>query len=191
MSAANARELPTKIVFRLPKPAIFLNSELVFKLLFTFYNIMPAFLADKFISYRGLKPMQLMKITRTVYSVVKVFRNYDAHFTFDKHNMAKISQGMTEGDRCLFSCTMNPEDYDNFVLDSIKGLRLYFLKENEKDLEVAKKSISRLYMIDLFINLVLIVGLFHLYFIIAPILITWFYAFKTLTKEHFSVENSL
>lgn len=103
-----------------------------------------------------------MKVSREVYFRINVFYNYDVTFTFDNHNIIKIEELMTDGDRIHFPCTMKSKDFEQFVTDTIQGLRVYFLRETDQDLEAARKKLQKLYVLDLSMTLITILGLFVL-----------------------------
>lgn len=157
-----AIKFPTKKAFRYPKSGLCVESHMAFKILFFFYNTIPALIFDAFLYLRGLKPMDLMKVTREVYFRINVFYKYDITFTFDNYKLIKIEEEMTDGDRFHFPCTMKSKDFEQFVVNTIQGLRVYFLRETNQDLEAAKKKLQKLYFLDISLNLLTLFGLFLL-----------------------------
>lgn len=138
-------------MIRLPKAPYCITSPLIFKLLFFYYNVIPAIIADAVISFRSSKQMAV-KITRDVYRLFQVFKNYNTEFTFDNQNMKTIHENMSSADHLSFPCILPPEDFQKYVKNTVKGIRVYYLKETGDDLKQAKKKLFLLFLIDWFLD---------------------------------------
>lgn len=99
-------------------------------------------------------------MTRSVFLLFQAFRNYDIEFTFDNQNMLKVYEHMTNDDHVNFPCTMDSKDFEQFVMDTANGLRVYFLKETEEDLTQAKRKLFKLVLLDSLLDFGILVALF-------------------------------
>lgn len=163
LTAAVARKFPTKQMIRLPKAAFCVISPLAFKFCFLFYNVIPAALVDALISLKGQKSKQLMKMTRNIHSLFHALRDYDANYTFDNKNMLDVYENMTKDDHTHFPSTMDPSKFYQFAIDTVKGIRIYFLKETEEDLTQARRKLLKLIVLDYLMDFGI---LFALYFML-------------------------
>lgn len=148
------RMFPTKRAVRLPKFPIIVNSKIMLRILFLFYNIIPAFLVDLFLKLSGSKPLNVMKITRDIFYFMNVCNYYDKTFSFDCRNMLKVYNTMTPGDNFYFPCSMPMGGTENYIMKTIDGIRKYFLKETDADLVEARAKMKVLYFIDCLFDVV-------------------------------------
>lgn len=150
-------------MIRLPKSLTFVESKILFRILFMFYNVIPALLLDMILKVSQSKSMSLMKMMRNMSFFFSVSGYFDKSFKFDNRNLRKLHADMTLGDHFYFPCSMGLYDFDTFVRDAVKGIKKYHLKENDDNFEEGRKRLKYLYLIDYSIDLLCCVAIYFIY----------------------------
>lgn len=154
------RRFPTTKAFRLPKIPFYVKNKTIFKIFYIMYNVIPAAVVDSILRFSGSKKMHLQKVTRDIYYFLNILYFFGKPFVFESKNALKLYEEMTAGDEHFFPCNKGIYEVEEFVQSMVMGMRKFYLKETDKDLEAARRKLKILYIIDYTISAVVCVALY-------------------------------
>ncbi|XP_053687064.1 fatty acyl-CoA reductase wat-like [Sabethes cyaneus] len=108
-----------------------------------FYHVIPAILFDLALRFKNEEP-RVLKLYRKVHKfseVLSFFTNNEWDFRNDHYHT--VIGHMTEDDHRYFPCDVKKIDWTEFLVNNLKGIRLYIMKESWDTLEDAKKKYRR------------------------------------------------
>lgn len=116
---------------------------LVSEFLKIFYHIIPAIFFDLALKLNSQKP-RVLKLYKKVHKFSEVLRFFtNNEWDFRNEHFHKVISHMTEDDRKFFPCEVDQIDWKEFLLQNVKGLRMYVMKEKWDNLAQAKKLYQR------------------------------------------------
>lgn len=119
------------------------SSKTLYRILFFLYHYVPAFFYDIVLKIQGSK-ISVINIYSKIWTTGELLDYFMCrHWDFADDNMRYLyDQIMTEKDHHEFPVRFLNDDYEQLALDLTKGLRKYFFKDNDKDLEIARKKLK-------------------------------------------------
>lgn len=158
MVAKWSQKFPMKKTLRLPKTPVFVGNEFLYRLLFIFYNVIPAFIVETFV-----KSIPILKLTRQSFvgfSVISVFENF---VNYDDKNLMEIYSSMTEEDRKIFPCSVRRSPVIDYAKHMVMGMQKYMMKETEADSRNAKGKMKLLLIVDYLLTAVCSFGIYKIF----------------------------
>jgi hypothetical protein len=152
-----AREYPMKNTIRLPKTPWYITNELLYRVFFFIYNVLPALLYELIAKLFKLKSLKLLSLTRQSiigFSVLSDFAK--GGIEYDDKNLSQVVSTMTEEDSKIFPCTIRLPIVNDFNKNVVLGMQKYLMKETKKDLKKARRKMRILIVVDWIMNAVLI-----------------------------------
>lgn len=129
----------------------------LYKILFFFYHLLPAFFIDIILRIIGLK-YRLMKIYGKIFhanNLYEIFAQYIWKFSDD--NLQELYSKMNEKDLKDFPCISTEDEVEEMIVNAMNGIRKYVLKESDDDLPAARRRL-KLFQVAHYVLLMLIYG---------------------------------
>jgi len=102
----------------------------VFKVLSFLYHLVPGFLIDVVLRFRGQKP-QAVSVYKKYHNAMYILAFFGAStWNFDTNNTEDIWQSLTPKDQQLFQFDMSALDWDDYFYRSTCAMRIYLGKED-------------------------------------------------------------
>lgn len=139
-----SQEFPIKTAIRLPKTPFFVDNEFLYRFLFFFYNVIPAFIMGTIMR----KSTSIMKITREGFFGIHVISIFGKNIKYDDKNLVDMLSSMTAEDRKIFPCSERCPLIFDYLRDSVKGLQTYALNGTEQDCIDSKKRMKMFLIAD-------------------------------------------
>ncbi|XP_073831788.1 fatty acyl-CoA reductase wat-like [Musca autumnalis] len=120
-----------------------ISNNLLYRLMAILYQTIPAYIMDMICKLRGSK-MSVVKLNGKISrltNITRVFLKYD--FTFDTANTRHLWKSMSSEDKKLFNFDMISLQWNVYLQNNAKGLRLFVAKEESSTIPAAKSSLKR------------------------------------------------
>ncbi|XP_047097969.1 fatty acyl-CoA reductase 1-like [Schistocerca piceifrons] len=112
------------------------------------FHLIPAIIADTFLYLKGIKPI-LWNMYSRIHGASQALEPFTTReWTFKDDNFASLLGRMGAVDRKLFPCDIVDVDWEWFISNTMRGLRLYLLNESFDTLEAARKRYRRLVVVN-------------------------------------------
>jgi hypothetical protein len=147
------REHPMKNTIRLPKSPFYITNELLYRIAFIVFNVIPAFIFDLAGKVFKLKSREMMKLTRQIFVGFKVITDFCKHsIKYDDQNLCQVVSTMTEEDSKIFPCAIRYPIVRDYMKDVVVGMQKFLMKETEEDLRRAKRKMKIFFVVDWIMN---------------------------------------
>jgi hypothetical protein len=147
-----------KNMIRLPKTPWYITNELLYRIFFFFYNVLPALAYELIAKLFKLKSIKLLSLTRQCivgFSVLSDFAK-EGFIEYDDKNLTQIVSTMTDEDLKIFPCAIRLPIVNEYNRNIVIGMQKYLMKETEEDLRKARKKMKVFFVIDWIMNAVII-----------------------------------
>ncbi|KAJ8916629.1 hypothetical protein NQ315_000274, partial [Exocentrus adspersus] len=134
-----------------------------------FFHLVPAYLVDFALVLTRNKPF-LVRTQRRIQNGLKVLQYYALRsWTFHNDKLKEVCQELGDADRETFYTEWNDEsfDADKYMLNYVLGVRKYCAHEELDTVPKARRTLRRLYYLDIMKNIILAVLLLWLFFHVA------------------------
>ncbi|XP_076687278.1 fatty acyl-CoA reductase wat-like isoform X2 [Andrena cerasifolii] len=117
---------------------------ILYKMYVFFFHIVPAIIVDTLAYVSGRKPILLdaYKKIEKLSSVMNYFSTQEWNFSDD--NVQKLWQELNSTDQRIFKFNMKNLDWNEFFYCSIRGIRMYLLKDPLDTVETASRKYKKL-----------------------------------------------
>ncbi|RWS29833.1 putative fatty acyl-CoA reductase-like isoform X2 [Leptotrombidium deliense] len=152
---------PSNDVFRYPggsfKLSRFLND--ISKI---YEHFVPAYLIDFICALAGRKQM-MVKVYGKLHRAVEALEFFTIReWRFKSDNVISLFEQLEEKDKELFHFDVRDLHWPTYWEDYVIGIRKFVLKEENSTLPQARRSLQRLYYINKFVGLLVILGIWQL-----------------------------
>jgi hypothetical protein len=165
--AKYARMFPMKRMIRLPKKPYFICHDLLYKIFFIIFNVIPAFVLENITKLCNFKPMPIVSIIRKSFCTFKVLGVFSSLVKYDDTNLVLLFSKMTKEDQINFPCAVRLPMRDEYLKNLVIGMNKYLMKETNEDLNEAKKKVRIFLIVDYFLDAVFCASI---YFVIRALL---------------------
>lgn len=118
----------------------FTSSDLMLKILFFLYHYVPAFFHDIILRIQGSK-IRLVNMYSKFWYQAKLLDYYvNSTWNFGDKQMKQLHATMSIKDHEDFFVVLTSDDYESHCFSAPEGLRKYFFKDTDADLEIARKK---------------------------------------------------
>jgi hypothetical protein len=146
-----------KNTIRLPKTPWYITNELLYRVFFFVFNVLPAFIFDFAVKVFKLKPVEMMKLTRQFFVGFKVIADFCKHSVkYDDKNLMQVLSMMTDEDLKIFPCAIRVPIIIEYMNDVVIGMQKYLMKETEEDLRKARRKMKVFFVVDWIMNAIVI-----------------------------------
>ncbi|CRL00357.1 CLUMA_CG013629, isoform A [Clunio marinus] len=136
------------------------------KLYTIFLHIIPALLIDFIILCCAKKP-KLLKTYKKIHKFANVISFFCTNeWTFTNDNVQSLWLNLSNEDKKLFYFDMQSLDWEEYIKEYMKGMRVYLFKDELSNAEQARKKWRRLYWMHQFVKLTLLSALIYLLYLL-------------------------
>ncbi|XP_043595366.1 putative fatty acyl-CoA reductase CG5065 isoform X2 [Bombus pyrosoma] len=120
----------------------------IYNALHLILHVLPAFVIDIFLRFRGNKPI-MMKIVKYCYQLVTVTAYFTMHeWTFQRDNitdMVKKVKMLKDGN--VVKLDLQDMNWEKYIATYMMGIKKFILKEDLESMDAARQRLSKLYWI--------------------------------------------
>ncbi|EFN66892.1 Fatty acyl-CoA reductase 1 [Camponotus floridanus] len=125
-------------------PFVFLvPGEITYKIGIWFCHLLPAFFVDSVRICVGRRP-RMWKLYNKIHKAIKSIAYFSiTRWQFTDDNVQTMWNRLNKEDQQLFPFNVRELDWTKYLIDFHKGLRLYFLNEDDSNLEISRINYKR------------------------------------------------
>jgi hypothetical protein len=159
-----AREYPMKNTIRLPKTPWYITNELLYRVFFFIYNVLPALVYELIAKLFKLKSLKLLSLTRQSIIGFGVLSDFSkSGIEYDDRNLRQIVSTMTREDSQIFPCAIRLPIVINYLRNVVIGMQKYLMKETEEDLRRARRKMRISIVVDWIMNAIVIGAIYCIF----------------------------
>lgn len=152
---------PSMEMFRYPGGS-YKTNRIYNKICIGLQHYLPAYIVDTLARVTGQKP-GMVALYQRIHRALGILEYFTTkEWVFHANNVTALMGELEGRDKQIFNFDLKGIDWTDYVVNYVKGVRKYLLKEDDSTIPAARTKLRRIYLAGQFMNIVVMAGIIRL-----------------------------